>query len=62
MVCNVYLFIFPLQIIFNKLEIDAKQIHFAAATLRVFGTNSNCDLSVAFLIQIMKHIKFPVIM
>lgn len=48
MVCSVYLFIFPLQIIFNKLEIDAKQIHFAAATLRVFGTNSNCDLSVAF--------------
>lgn len=47
-VCNVYFCVFPLQIIFNRLKIDAKQIRFAAATLKVSGTNFYCDLSVTW--------------
>uniref|UniRef100_K1Q9G7 Uncharacterized protein n=1 Tax=Magallana gigas TaxID=29159 RepID=K1Q9G7_MAGGI len=32
----------------SRLKIDAKLIRFAAATLKVCGTNSYCDLSVAW--------------
>lgn len=37
-----------LEVIFNRLEIDAKQIRFAAATLQLYGMNSYFDLSVAW--------------